>query len=196
MLLLEQIWYFKIMTNEQFEELKTGYIDFVTNLMVESGGLDPSITVLGKHIEDDKNAIVHVPIPSKYMKDDEAKDEFIEEVLPNVAKKLKEVFDIEVVVWASEAWLRVVDTKDKEATDLKDWKSIPIKKEVVIVTFDSASIKKNCIMEVVRKGKQVNEEGELSDSIELRDMPDFKEEEMPIEIEGRFAGLYKKFTSI
>jgi hypothetical protein len=180
------------MTDQEFNDLKDGYIQFVNKLMQEAGGVDPSITILGTHKNDSNNAIIHVPIPSKYMKTDDMKSEFVDEIIPGIAKKVAEEFNVSVVAWASEAWLRVVEKKDE--ADLKDWKSLPIKKEVLIVTFESEDRLNTTIFEIARKGKQVNSEGELVDEIELLDLPEYNNE-ASVASEGRFTGLYKKFTT-
>ena len=180
------------MTEQEYQEMKNSYIEFVTKLMVETGGLAPSITVLGTHIKDGLNAVVHIPIPGKFMKNDDSKDEFVNELVPQIGKRVTEEFNVTAVAWASEAWLREIDKKDIDPEKiLKDWKSLPIKKEVLIITIESSQDTKTCIMEIIRKGKQVNEEGDLIDNIELVEQPNYNE---GVVGEGRFTGLYKKFT--
>lgn len=180
------------MTEQEYQEMKKDYIKFVTKIMKENGGLPPSITVLGTHIEDGLNAVVHIPIPNKFMKDDDSKDEFVNELIPQIGKKVAEEFNVTAVAWASEAWMRTIDKKDVDPEKiLKDWKNIPVKKEVLIINIESKQDNKTCIMEIIRKGKQVNEEGELVDNIELIECPDYND---GVVGEGRFTGLYKKFT--
>lgn len=178
------------MTEQEFIEIKKGYVDFITKFMIKNGELGPSITVIGTHKEDGNNAIVHVPIPGKFMKSDESKDEFIDEILPEIAKKIAEDFTANAIAWASEAWLRVLDKKDPKIEDLKDWKSLPVQKEVLIINIEHETGSNTFVQEIVRKGKQVNEDGELVDHIQLIEMSDYKQ---GITGEGRFTGLYKKF---
>lgn len=178
------------MTQEDYIEMKKGYMQFVIQFMTKHGGLGPSITVLGTHKEDGKNAIVHVPIPEKFMKTDEAKDEFVDEIVPEIAKKVAQDFTTSGVAWASEAWLRVLEKDKATPEQLENWKDLPIKKEVLIVSIESDNGNETYIREIVRKGKQVNEDGELVDHIELLELPGYDE---GVQGEGRFIGLYQKF---
>lgn len=178
------------MTEQEYIEIKNGYIEFVTKFITKNGGLGASITVLGTHKEDGKNAVVHVPIPDKFIKTDKGKDEFVDEVLPEIAKKILEEFTADAVAWASEAWLRVLEKDSSDTKDLNDWKKLPIKKEVLIINIEHETGSNTFIQEIVRKGKQVNEDGDLVDLIELIEMPDYTEGVIG---EGRFTGLYKKF---
>lgn len=181
------------MTTKEYNSMKEGYYEMVTKIMTESGELGPSITVLGIHKEDGKNAIVHVPVPLKYMKDEDSKDEFMDEIVPKIAERVQEEFEIKAVAWASEAWLRVADKKDMTKEEmLSKWKDLPVKKEVLIISLDSENKNETVIKEIVRKGVQVNEDGELTDHIELIDMPEYSNG-MP-NAEGRFTNLYQKFT--
>ena len=179
------------MNEQDYIEIKKSYIEFLTQLMTKNGGLGPSITVMGIHKEDGKNAVVHVPIPSKFMKTDESKDEFVKDIIPEIAKKVAEDFTTTAVAWASEAWLRVIE-KDKATTQqLQNWKNLPVKKEVLIISFESNNGTDTWIQEIVRKGKQVNEDGELVDQIELLELPEYAD---GVTGEGRFTGLLKIFT--
>lgn len=180
------------MTTEQYNEMKKGYFEMVTQMMVEAGELGPSITVLGTHKEDGKSSIIHIPIIGKFMKSEESKDKFVDVVLPEIAQKVRKEFDVDAVIWASEAWLRVTDAKDKTREEaLVDWKNLPIKKEVLIMSIESEDKTEFEVKEIVRKGKQVNEKGELIDQVELVYIDEFDGDGGIVE--GRFTGLYKKF---
>ena len=174
--------------------MKNGYLELITKILMESGGLNPSITLLGTHRDDGKIAIVHVPIPSKYMDNEESKDKFVDDLVPQIADKVKKDFDVNAVAWASEAWLREADTKNMSKEQvMTGWKKLPIKKEVLIISIESEEGVQTTIKEILRKGKQVNENGELIDNIELCDMPAFDGHNAAA-AEGRFTGLYKKFS--
>ena len=183
------------MTENTFKELKEGYIELIKSLMIETGGLNPSITVLGKHKDDNNNAIVHIPIPSEYMESDSMKDEFIDVKVPEIGKQVAKKFDVDAVAWASEAWLRVLDKKDRPENEslMANWKDLPIKMEVLIVNIESHNHAENIILKVTRNGKQVNADGDLVDAIELTELPDY---DKGVTSEGRFTGLYKKFVSL
>lgn len=180
------------MTNKDFNDMKDGYIELVKDLITKTGGLEPSITILGTNKNDQTNAIVHVPIPGKYMNSENMKDTFIDVIVPQISDKINEKFDVHAVAWASEAWVRTIDKKDGHPTKApENWKELPISMEVLIVTIESADHNQTIILEILRNGKRVNEEGELIDTIELTEHPEYKD---GITGEGRFTGLYKKFT--
>lgn len=174
---------------EAYQDMRDTYIELVKKMIVRNGGLSPHITVLGKQKTDQSQAVVYVQIPDSMMSTEQGKDLFIEKMVPKIAKDVRDKFDIGAVGWASEAWLRVADITKPDP--LKDWKDLPIKKEVLIMTLESADENSTFMYEIKRSGKEVNEDGDLIDHIELVELPDLKEGTMA---EGRFTGLYKKFT--
>jgi uncharacterized membrane protein YvbJ len=178
------------MTEKDYIDIKEEYLNLVKGMLVETGGLQPSITILGTHKEDQKNSVIHVPIPGKFVESEIMKDAFIDVIVPEISVKINKKFDVKAVAWASEAWLRSAE-KDKPDA-LENWKDLPIKMEVLIVTIESADKNETIILEIVRKGKQVNEDGDLIDIIELVESPEYKQ---GVTGEGRFTGLYKKFQS-
>lgn len=176
------------MTTEEYNSIKEDYCKIVTKMIIKTGGLSPLISAVGTTKEDNADAIVHFYIENEYMKDDISKEEFMHRVLPKVAEGVREKINIKAVVWASEAWLRVIDGA---AAEVRNWKNLPVKKEVVIIVIDSAEHHETIIKEIVRKGKQVNEDGELTDHVELLDLPEY---DKGVTGKGRFTHLYKKFT--
>ena len=182
------------MTEEKYIELKDTYLKNIKRYMTEEGGLFSHISVFAEKLEcnedDDeasKNAIIHIPLPDKIANSDEGKEYFITKMLPEIANSLKESFVATGVAWASEAWLRSSHIDDKQP---ENWKDMPIKKEVLMVSMESAFGNETNVYEIVRSGMKVTEEG-LSDTIEL-----IKDEELSgenLNFEGRFTGLYKKF---
>ena len=188
-------WHFKAMTKEKLEEVKKRYISHIKNYVVGAGSLFPHISILGTHKDDeDKSAIIHIPIPGKFMEADSKKDEFLDDILPEIAKKVRENFNIGAVAWAAEAWMRTMG-KDEYIPGVTDYKTLPIKKEVIILTFESADDHQAMIFELKRLGKKVNEEGELIDQIELYEQPELSSGS-PTSVGGRFTGLYKRITDL
>ena len=181
------------MTQEEYIEIKKGYVDFITKFITKNGNLGPSITVLGTQRESGENAVVHVPIPEKFMKTEKSKDEFIDDVLPQIAKKVAEDFTTTAVAWASEAWLRMLEKDKATEEQLQNWKELPIKKEVLIISIESGNGNDTFVQEIVRKGKKVNQDGELVDDVELLELPEYSN---GVQGEGRFTGLYKKFIAL
>lgn len=174
------------MTQEQFEELKTDYIENLEKYISETGELFPHISIFANKKEDSKLSIIHVPIPDEMMSE-RGKDMFIDDIMPSIYKKVKEDFIPYGVGWASEAWLREAD-KD---TDITNWKEIPIKKEVLFISIESESSSSTTVYEIKRNGKQVTQEGDIVDIVELKEISDLSN---PGKTEGRFSGLYKKLN--
>lgn len=178
------------MTNEELNDLKEIYVIHLKNYMTETGGLFAHVSVFAENIEkekDDKPAIIHIPIPEEFMKNDDTKDTFINDLLPDVITEIKKEFIPIGIAWASEAWMRVAD-KD---FDMSEYKSLP-KKEVVFISMETKFGCETLIYEIKREGIQVNSEGELTDRIELEEL---KTDAKPSSTEGRFAGLYKKLLN-
>jgi hypothetical protein len=179
------------MKNSQYEELKEEYIKHLVDVISETGGLFPHITIFAdvlnpKEDEKDKPAIIHIPIPDKFMKDDESKDEFIDQIIPDIFKDLKKKFNPHGVAWSSEGWMRQLEKGDKMPDN---YKNLPIKKEVIIVTLGTKEKEEAIIYEVKREGKQVNQSGDLVDIVKL----DKLDADQPDSVGGRFSGLFKKF---
>jgi hypothetical protein len=182
------------MTSEEYLILKDDYIDFIKNYVIENGGISPQLSIFAdikKPTEEQigKSAIVHIPIPEKFMENDMMKEMFIQEVVPDVFSDIKKEFIPQGVAWAAEAWMRVAD-KDFDM-DKDEYKKLPIKKEVIIITIESVDNEEVFLFEIKRDGKQVNSEGNLTDAITLTYLDDMKK---PNGLGGRFSGLFKKFN--
>jgi hypothetical protein len=176
------------MTQEKFEELKNDYIENLEHFISESGGLFPHLTLFGTSKSDNKASIIHFPIPDEYMKNNGTKDELVINVIPKLAKEISKDFSIIAMAWASEAWMRVLEKDEKMP---EDYTSIPIKKEVVMISIEDEKGVKNIIYDIHRGGKQVTEDGDLVDSIKLE-----KSEQLSdVVSQGRFVGLLKHFTN-
>jgi len=181
------------MTPEKYEDIREAYIEHITDLITDMGALYPHVTVFAeqkdpKEGDEDKPAIIHIPIPEQLTESDEGKETFVEEILPDVFTTLKEQFIPYAVAWSSEAWMRVIDKTDKIPDNYKD---IPIKKEVIIITLETSKKEEIIIYEIKRDGKQVNQFGNFVDRIELILQPNMA---VPTSIGGRFSGLFKKFN--
>jgi hypothetical protein len=181
------------MTNEQYALLKQDYIDHIKEYVTENGSLFPHLTIFAdvkkpKKGEEDKPALIHVPIPDEYMENDRAKDKFIDEVVPDLFQNINEKFIPKGIGWAAEAWMRVADKNFDVEKD--NWKKIPIKKEVIMISIESDEPTESIIYEIKREGKQVIPGGDIVDIIKLEEQ--FREEGAPTVSGGRFTGLFKK----
>lgn len=176
------------MTEEKYQELKEEYVGNIKQFMTDIGSIFPHITVFGNHKdeEENKDAIVHIQVPEEFMKSEQMKETFVQDVVPKIADKIREKFIPYGVAWTSEAWVRTAQ-KDQVVPD--NWKELPIEKEVLLVSMEFIHKKETIIYEIKRNGKQVNEEGELVDHIDLVEETMSGAEQMT----GRFTGLLEKF---
>lgn len=181
------------MTQEEYESLKKSYIAHIQQYIKDVGNLFPHITVFADHIkktEETKLAIVHIPIADEFMENDETKDYFIKERLPEAFKSIKEEFVPTAVAWGSEAWVRVMNTKEKHPENYKD---IPIKKEVIFVSIETENSQETIIYDIKRDGKQVNPDGSITDIIQLTEA---EESGIASGASGRFTGLFKMLENL
>lgn len=180
------------MTDQSYQEIKKTYLDNITRMMTDTGGMPAHIAVFGVHKDEFlkvREAIIHIQIPGEVLKSDRGKDLFFDKVLPGIASKIREVITPHGVAWTSEAYMRTA-SKDEEIPE--NWKDLPIQKEVLIVNMEFEHINETLLYEIVRDGQQVTEDGDLVDHIVLREMEDMKSPEM---VSGRFTGLYQKFKA-
>lgn len=182
------------MTDKDFQEIKQEYIENIRAKISQLGGLHPHITIFAdiKDVvegEDHSMAILILPIEDEHMKDDQAKDEFVDQILPGVFKKINEQFTPKAIAWASEAWIRSIE-KHEELPD--NYKELPIKKEVVIISIESDNLIECLLYEIKREGQQVTTNGNLIDIITLTQLENLP---VPEKATGRFVGLYKKLKN-
>lgn len=184
------------MTQDQFDILKEEFTNNIKEYVVQNGGIFPHITIFAdgknpENEEENKPALIHIPIPDEMMMDDEGKDKFVNEVFPEIAKKVKTKFTPNALAWTSEAWVRTIHKKDNPNINYhtSDWKELPIEKEVIIITIESENDKKCVIYDVKRNGKQITHEGDIVDKVELTEATDLA---YPDGIGGRFSGLFAK----
>jgi len=178
------------MTETDYNEFKKQYLSFFTDTTIRSGGLQPHITLFGETYKDDilYPAIVIDMIDSKYLDSEEGKDLLISERIPKLAKRTKEdKIEVFAIAWASEAWIRVLE---KGQSMPKDYKELPISKEVIVLCIDSIIKKEVIVYEITRTGHQVTNEGKLVDKIELSKIEVAGINE---QAEGRFHNLLKVF---
>lgn len=182
------------MTDKDFQEIKQEYIENIRAKISELGGLHPHITVFAdvkdaEEGEDHSMAILILPIEKEHMVNEQAKDELVDEILPDVFKKINEQFTPKALAWASEAWIRTIE-KNEELPD--DYKELPIKKEVLIISIESDNSSECLLYEIKRNGQQVTTDGNLIDIITLTQLENVS---VPEKASGRFVGLYKKLKN-
>jgi hypothetical protein len=177
-----------MVTEEKYQEIKTRHVDHVKNYMTDMGGIFPHLTVYGKSKRQEEDAIIHIPIPDELMKSEELKDKFVDTILPKIAEKIRIDFDPYGVAWTSEAWVR---TAGKEEGVPDNWKTIPIDGEILMVNMDFENKSEMLVYDIKRNGKQVTEDGDIVDHVELIEK-DMKEASG---WGGRFTGLLKKFKA-
>lgn len=179
------------MTDEQYQELKKEYIEHIEDTVNSNGGLFPHVSIFADQRnpdeDNDKPALIHIPIPDEYMVDDDAKDKFVSKVMPRIFKEVKKEFIPYAVIWASEAWLRIIEKGEEEP---EDYRSIPIKKEVIIITIGTKDTEQVKLYSIKRKGKQINLHGDMVDIVELESMEEMCQ---PSTFDGKFTHLFDKF---
>ena len=179
------------MTEENYQEIREIFIGQAKSFIENAGQMLAHITVYANHKDvensDDsgKPSIIHIPIPPSFLESEESKDEFIDEVMPGVAKEIRKKFDTQAVGWASEAWLR---TAHKDDPGLDNWKDMPIKKEVLILILEAENKTECIVYEMKRNGQKVNSDGDLVDDIQLEELKDMTGSGG--QMAGRFFGLY------
>lgn len=171
-----------------YDKLLEEYINDIQSRIKESGGLNPCITVFADQEDSDKTAIIHVPIPEEYIEDDSSKDMLVDDVLPIIFEEVNKRFKPFGIGWASEAWMRIAD-KDSQ---IKDYKLLPIKKEVVFIVIETDLKKETITYEIKRDGKQVNADGDIIDIVSLEKIEEMSGDSFPSALTGRFSNLYKK----
>ena len=179
------------MTEERLKNAKEQYLENITNYITEFGSLVATVSIIGEQLDstDERPAIIHIPISDEHMKDDNAKDLFVEKELPKLFKQIQKLAKPVAVAWAAEAWVRVASKQE----EVDDYKKLPIQKEVVIINIETIDTQECTIYDIKRNGKKVNVAGELSDIIVLE-----KNEELGSAkgASGRFTGLFNKLTKI
>ena len=186
------------MKNKQYEELKEEYVEHITSMMQDLGEIQPHITIFAEQLhpkegEEDKPAIIHMFIPNEFMDSDDGKQKFIDEMLPEVAAEVKKDFIPKAIGWASEAWMRTIDKGSDFDIDKDDYKNLPIKNEVIIITIESEDEQDAIIYKIKRDGTQVNKYGDLTDNIKLEILEGSNNSLKGMS--GKFSGLFKNFKS-
>jgi hypothetical protein len=187
------------MTEEQIKIIKEDYLSFIKETAQEEGGIGSSIGVFADVIDskDGKPALIEIPIPSEYLKNDNTKEYFVEEVLPQLIKEFKKRFIAHSVAWTCEAWLRKASLEEMDK--IENYKDIPIKTEAVVIIIDSKNEIEALVYEIIRPSLSVSDTGELvekeqKNKIELVEMPELSGAFKDGGFAGRFSNLYKKFT--
>lgn len=178
------------MTTEQIQELKEAYINNIKGYIKDEGGIFPHLTLFATPIDNpEEKSVIHIPIPDQFLKSEENKDRFIQDIFPQIAKKIQERFVTAGIAWASEAWVRTV-SKDEEVPE--NWQDLPIEKEVLFINIDFGNGEESLMFEIKRQGKQVNENGQLVDHVELIQESSLSGNS---QTSGRLSGLLSKFKA-
>jgi hypothetical protein len=176
------------MTKEEFKEIKEYYIESTKETLLKNGNLEPVITIMGNLKDNNTPSALQIVLPEEVANSDENKQLFVDQVIPKLAVEVREKFTIEAVGWSSEAWLREIP---KDEFKVEDYKKIPIKREILIITIDTAKESECYAYEIVRMSVSPN--GDLVENVELVELPDVASSAS--NSQGRFNNLYRKFTS-
>jgi len=190
------------MDNQTLQDLKEDYIEHIKNYVNEFGNLFAHISIFAdlkepEPGEEDKPAIIHIPIPNEYMKDGESKDNFVDNILPEIIENVKEKFNPIAIGWAAEATMRVAGSLFNVQKD--DWTKIPVSKDVIIICIDSKSTNNTFLYEVKHisddklSNLKVTKSGEFAERVELIDITEKYQDNQIKNVGGRFGSLYKRF---
>ncbi len=165
------------MTPELMEEYKKELLDNIQAEMKDEGKVRPFMQIIGEKEEMDKPVIIHVVTE---FGDDESKDFFIEEVIPEISRKLKKnQITPHHVVFVSEVWMTMVDKNTNKTK----------KEEAIFIAYSSEEGESMEAYNIIRHDYEVDEQGELSSKIDL-----IKNEDLSSKNEtssaGRFSNLY------
>jgi hypothetical protein len=178
------------MTKEEFIELKDSYIDNIQKYFKEIGDLFAHVALFcefKKDAEDydERPAIIHIPIPGDLLKSNDGKDFFIDSLLKDAVKDVKEKFIIKGLAWSAEAWMKVANKYPKNHKEMDD---LSVKAEVIIISIESDYVNECNIFEIERSKISVQNDGSLkAEEINFNNlgMQDASN------VGGRFFGLYK-----
>lgn len=165
------------MTPEIMEDYKKELLQNIEAEMKDEGKVSAFIQILGEKEGTDKPVIVHI---AAAFDDADSKDFFIEEIIPEISKKLKKnSITPHHVVFVSEVWVTVVDKDTKEKS----------KNEAVLIAISSESGETMEAYDIARHAYEVGEDGELSAKVDL-----IKNEDLSgagNSSKGRFSNLYR-----
>lgn len=177
-------------TENEYQDIKTKFLDTMISGTKVAGGLPPHITLFGvpkDPIDGEKNALVYLPLKDEDMVSEEAKEIFVKAKLPAIAQKVKEKFTVYALAYCSEAWLREVKPTDKIPDDYRD---LPVKKEVIFVNIERPDKTDSLIYEMKRSGHKVTPDGKLVSDLDIVLVDEQLE---ATSLGGRFTGLIKHF---
>lgn len=179
-----------------FKDAIEDYIKNSLKFVTEFGGIHPHITIFAdikdpQNEDEKKQAILHLDIPEELLESEEGKEAFMIKVFPGLAKKVKEKFNVYGLIWISEGWMRTIK-KDEEMPD--NYKDLPIKKEVIIVSIETIENNEGRMFELKRDGKQVTASGDFVDKIELISIGNEDNDSMK-NVGGRFSGMLKQLIN-
>ena len=165
------------MTPEIIEDYKKELLQNIEAQMKDEGKVTAFVQILGEKEGVDKPVIVHIAID---FEDDDSKDFFIEEIIPEISKKLRRSsITPHQVAFVSEVWVTVINKDTKEKT----------KNEAVMIALSSESGETMEAYDIVRHAYEVDEDGELSSKVDLVKNEDLSGDSSSSE--GRFSNLYR-----
>jgi hypothetical protein len=180
---------------EEIDVLKNEHIDFIKKNIETYGEFTPMITVFAelKKIDEDepdlKFGMIHIPIEGKFLRDDESKNNFIDNVLPEVFNTIQKTFIPHAVLWCSEVWMkRLSNKKDISQEDIDSCERI----EAIFISMEQKDKTEVLVYEISRNGSQVSPDGDLVDKIHLKESNEFKYFKRE-NVGGRFSNLFKLF---
>lgn len=165
------------MTPELMQEYKKELLENIQAEMKDEGNVSSFMQIIGEKEGMDKPVIVHIVTD---FTDNDSKDFFVEEIIPQITKKLKKnSITPHHVVFVSEVWVTTVDKKTDESK----------KEEAVLIAYSSEDGETMEAYNIIRHAYEVDDKGELSSKVDLVKNEALSSENK-LSSEGRFSNLY------
>jgi len=165
------------MTPELMEEYKKELLENIQAEMKDEGKVSPFMQIIGEKEGIDKPVIIHIVTE---FNDADSKDFFIEEVIPEISRKLKKnQITPHQIVFVSEVWVTTIDKKTDESK----------KEEAILIAYSSEDGETMEAYDIIRHAYEVDDKGELSSKVDLVKNEDLSSENK-LSSEGRFSNLY------
>lgn len=184
---------------DKLKQLKEDHINTIKKMILKDS-IEAFLQIYAKRNDkedDEEDIIIQVPLNAR---DDADKDFFVENVIPKLNLKLKELgVKVILVTFNSEAWVKKIDVKDTLSKKTIDNADVS---EVVFISFSSENEEEMLAYDIIQdlevddegnlieKPLEIDEDGDFIRNIKLELNTDFVGKAGG----GRFYNLYKKLT--
>jgi hypothetical protein len=175
---------------KRIQQYQTDHISSVETMFEKHGNINPFMTVLAYHDQEENFRQIHVPIPGMLFSSPTTKQILVEELIPlNLEGMVREHLVPVALSISMEANMRTSKNMDISVDDMM--KLDP--EDILVHQLETLTGSKHVIYRVIKGDEMVvNEDGDLVDQ---KTLERFKatDDEDDIEVEGMFTNLLKKF---